>query len=207
MSAYLTSPMSARPSFVPPRQTDLFGAADEAPAGFRYEADLIGPSDEADLARRLTELPFEPFDFHGHLAHRHVVGFGLRYDYASRQVRTAPPIPDWLMPLRDKAGAFSGQPAESFVQVLINQYRPGAGIGWHRDKPHFEQVVGVSLLSPCTLRFRRKDGATWERRSLIVEPRSAYLLSDASRHLWEHSIPPGEDLRYSITFRTLAERS
>jgi len=119
-------------------------------------------------------------------------------------MRAAPAIPEWLMPLRDKVGAFSGRPAEAFVQVLVNQYRPGAGIGWHRDKPHFEEVVRVSLLSPGAFRFRLKDGAAWERRSLIVEPRSAYPLSGPSRHLWEHSIPPGDALRYSITFRTLA---
>jgi len=196
--------MNARSSFKAPRQTDLFGAPEVTPPGFRYQADLIDPVAEADLARRLGKLPFEPFDFHGHLAHRHVVGFGLRYDYASRQVRSAPAIADWLMPLRDKVGAFAGRSADAFVQVLINQYRPGAGIGWHRDKPHFEQVVGVSLLSPCTFRFRLKDGDAWERQSLAVAPRSAYLLSGASRHLWEHSIPPGDALRYSITFRTLA---
>jgi hypothetical protein len=92
------------------------------------------------------------------------------------------------------------------VQVLINQYRPGAGIGWRRDKAHFDEVIGVSLLSPCIFRFRRKAGEAWERRSLIVEPRSAYLLSGASRHLWEHSIPSGDSNRYSITFRTLARR-
>jgi len=187
-------------------QADLFGAPDERPNGFRYQSDLIDPSEEVDLARGLAELPFAPFDFHGHLANRHVAGFGLRYDYASGQVREAPAIPDWLLPLREKVGAFAGRPAESFVQVLINQYRPGAGIGWHRDKPHFEEVVGVSLLSPRSFRFRRKGGATWERQSLIVEPRSAYLLSGPSRHVWEHSIPPGDSLRYSITFRTLAER-
>jgi alkylated DNA repair dioxygenase AlkB len=183
---------------------DLFGAPEPAPAGFRYQPDILDAPEEAALARRLAELPFEPFDFHGHLAHRHVVGFGLRYDYASRQVRAAPPIPGWLTPLRDQIGAFSGQSADAFVQVLINQYRPGAGIGWHRDKPQFDAVVGVSLLSPCTFRFRRKVGEAWERKSLIVEPRSAYLLTGAARHVWEHSIPPAERLRYSITFRTLA---
>ena len=89
------------------------------------------------------------------------------------------------------------RPAVSFVQVLINQNRSGAGIGWDRDKPHFEEGGGVSLLSPGAFRFRRKDGAAWDRRSLIVEPRSAYPLSGPSR-------PPGDALRYSITFRTLA---
>ena len=186
------------------KQPDLFGAAKATPDGFRYQPDLIDGLEEADLVRRLGELPFEPFDFHGHLANRQVVGFGLRYDYASRQVRAAPTIPDWLMPLRDKVGAFAGPPAEAFVQVLINEYRPGAGIGWHKDKPHVDEVVGVSLLAPCTFRFRRKTGETWARQSAVVAPRSAYLLSGAARHGWEHSLPPLEQHRYSITFRTLA---
>jgi alkylated DNA repair dioxygenase AlkB len=209
MTSYLGFPMNARSSVTAPRakldQADLFGARDETPSGFLYQPGFIDLSDEAALAPRLAELPFAPFNFRGHLANRLVTGFGLRYDYASRQVRAAPPIPDWLARLREKVGAFAGQPAESFVQVLINEYPPGAGIGWHKDKPHFDEVVGVSLLSPITFRFRRKVGAAWERRSVIVEPRSAYLLAGASRHLWEHSIPPGDSHRYSITFRTLAE--
>jgi alkylated DNA repair dioxygenase AlkB len=96
-----------------------------------------------------------------------------------------------------------GRPAEAFRQVLINEYRPGAGIGWHRDKAQFGEVVGVSLLHPCVLRFRRKAGATWDRASLTVEPRSAYLLSGPARTFGEHSIPPLDQLRYSITLRTL----
>jgi alkylated DNA repair dioxygenase AlkB len=185
-------------------QPDLFGAAQATPDGFRYQADLIDGLEEAELARRLTELPFEPFDFHGHLANRRVVGFGLRYDYASRQVRAAASIPDWLLPLRDKVGQFAGPPSEAFVQVLINEYLPGAGIGWHKDKPHFDEVVGVSLLAPCTFRFRRKTADSWARRSVTVAPRSAYLLSGAARSSWEHSVPPLDQHRYSITFRTLA---
>ena len=188
-------------------QTDLFGvpASDVGPEGFHYQRDLITADEEEDLAAELARLPFEPFDFHGHLAHRHVVGFGYRYDYSSRTVRTAAPIPAFLQPLRRKIGAFTGLASEAFEQVLINQYGPGAGIGWHRDKPHFEEVVGVSLLAPCTLRFRKKLGERWERLSLPVEPRSAYLMTGPSRHVWEHSIPPLEQPRYSITMRTLAD--
>jgi alkylated DNA repair dioxygenase AlkB len=95
-------------------------------------------------------------------------------------------------------------PPDAFVQVLVNAYRPGAGIGWHRDKPHFEEVVGVSLLAPCTLRFRKKAAERWDRMAVPVEPRSAYLMTGPSRHLWEHSIPPLDQPRYSITMRTLA---
>jgi len=185
-------------------QLDLFGAENALPAGFRQTAGIIDPADEAALAEELATLDFQPFDFHGHLANRRVVGFGLRYDYGRRDVIAAPPIPTWLAPLRDKVAAFAGRPAEALVQVLINEYAPGAGIGWHRDKPHFDEVVGVSLLAPCAFRFRRRTGETWARRSLIVEPHSAYLLSGPSRTEWEHSIPPLEALRYSITFRTLA---
>jgi alkylated DNA repair dioxygenase AlkB len=184
-------------------QPDLFGASAPGPEGFLYQPDLLTPAEEADLAGELARLPFEPFDFHGHLAHRQVVGFGYRYDYASRAVHAAAPIPAFLEPLRQKVGVFSGRPPEVFVQVLINEYRPGAGIGWHRDKPHFEDVVGVSLLAPCTFRFRRETGARWERISVPIEPRSAYLMTGPARRVWEHSIPPLERHRYSITLRTL----
>ena len=185
-------------------QPDLFAEREAGPEGFRYRADLLEAAEAALLAQRLADLPFQPFDFHGHLANRQVVGFGLRYDYATRQVKAAPPIPDWLMGLREKAAFFADRPAEAFVQVLINAYPPGSGIGWHKDKPHFEEVVGVSLGAPCTLRFRLKKGEGWERQSLLVEPRSAYLLSGPARWLWEHSIPPLQAHRHSITFRTLA---
>ncbi|AZO46060.1 alpha-ketoglutarate-dependent dioxygenase AlkB [Mesorhizobium sp. M7D.F.Ca.US.005.01.1.1] len=189
------------------RQRDLFGAGDDLPEGFVYQSELITPQEEAELARHLEGLPFEAFDFHGHLANRRVVGFGLRYDYDRREVLEAPPIPDFLLPLRVKVAAFASRPAEAFAQVLINEYRPGAGIGWHRDKPHFEDVAGVSLLAPCIFRLRRKSGAKWDRRTIGVEPRSAYLMTGPSRTEWEHSIPPVDLHRYSITLRTLRSRN
>jgi len=185
-------------------QADLFAAAPPAPEGFSYAPALITPAEEAALMAELAALPFAPFDFHGHLANREVVGFGFRYDYSRRAVMAAPPIPDFLAPLRDKVGAFAGLAGADFVQLLINRYRPGAGIGWHKDKPQFETVAGVSLGAPCLFRFRRKAGAGWDRLSLTVEPRSAYLLTGPARHEWEHSIPPLDAPRYSITFRTLA---
>ncbi len=181
---------------------DLFGPP--TPEGFRYQPDLISPVDEARLAAALETLPFEPFDFHGHFAHREVVGFGYRYDYASRAVNAAAPIPDFLQPLRTRVAAFAGREPDAFQQCLINRYRAGAGIGWHRDKPHFEVVAGVSLLSPCTMRFRLKRGAGWDRLTAPLEPRSAYLLTGPARHQWEHSIAAHPEPRHSITFRTLA---
>ncbi|MER8374303.1 alpha-ketoglutarate-dependent dioxygenase AlkB [Mesorhizobium sp. M1406] len=189
------------------RQADLFGAIDNLPEGFFYRPDLITPEEETELARHLEGLPFQAFDFHGHLANRRVVGFGLRYDYDRREVVEAPPIPDFLLSLRKKVAILASRPAEAFAQVLINEYQPGAGIGWHRDKPHFEDVSGVSLLAPCSFRLRRKNGTRWDRQTILVEPRSAYLMTGPSRTEWEHSIPPLAGHRYSITLRTLRSQN
>lgn len=177
------------------------------PEGFRYHPDLLSTEEEGALARELEQLPFKSFDFQGFRANRQVVSFGYRYDYDRRVVIEAAPSPPFLEPLRRKVAPLFDRPAEFFRRVLINEYRPGAGIGWHRDKAQFDEVVGVSLLAPCTLRFRRKAGETWDRASLTVEPRSAYLLSGPARTLWEHSIPALDRLRYSITLRTLVANS
>ncbi|MER8571603.1 alpha-ketoglutarate-dependent dioxygenase AlkB [Mesorhizobium sp. M1338] len=118
-----------------------------------------------------------------------------------------PPIPDFLLSLRKKVAILASRPAEAFAQVLINEYQPGAGIGWHRDKPHFEDVAGVSLLAPCSFRLRRKNGTRWDRQTILVEPRSAYLMTGPSRTEWEHSIPPLAEHRYSITLRTLRSQN
>jgi len=194
----------ARPS--PSAQADLFAAPCGLPDGFRYQADILSAGEEEALARELEAAPFKPFDFQGFLANRRVVSFGFRYDYGSRSVVEAAPFPSFLEPLRRKIAAIFDRSEESFRQVLINEYQPGAGIGWHRDKAQFDEVVGVSLLAPCSLRFRRKAGEGWERASLDVEPRSAYLLSGPARTEWEHSIPALDRLRYSITLRTLVAK-
>jgi alkylated DNA repair dioxygenase AlkB len=191
-----------------PLQPDLFGAAnaeDElGPPGLGYWPGVLTPEAEAELAAKIAELPFQPFDFHGYLGNRRTVSFGLRYDYGRRTVEDAQPIPDYLLELRDQMATLVGRPPEDFVQGLVNEYAPGAGIGWHRDRPQFGLVMGVSLLSPCMMRFRRKNGASWDRMYTPLAPRSAYRLSGPARSEWEHSITPMEVLRYSVTFRTLA---
>ena len=188
-------------------QPSLFDAPEPAmPEGFRYQPDLIGPEEETELLGILAKQPFAPFDFNGYLGSRQVLSFGLRYDYGVRKVLETEPIPAWLQPLRSRVAAFCSQSTDDFVQVLINQYRIGAGVGWHRDRPQFGDVVGVSLLSPCPFRFRLKQGDRWLRRSMVVEPRSAYLISGPARWEWKHSISPVGAHRYSITFRTLRRR-
>jgi len=181
-------------------QPDLF-AAKTLPPGFAYSENRIDSALEQTLLRRIETLPFKPFEFQGFLGNRRVVSFGWRYDYAGRSLKASDPMPDFLLPLRDIAADFANLPADRFQQALVTEYAPGAGIGWHRDKPMFEDVVAFSLLAPCTLRLRRKDGTAWTRRAQVVAPRSAYLLRGPARFDWEHSIPPLDRLRYSITFR------
>lgn len=180
---------------------DLFGQA-QAPSGFAYAPDVIAPADEKALVQAFQALPFKPFEFHGYLGNRRIVSFGHRYDYAARTLRDAEPMPEFLEPLKQTASQFTGIPADAFQQALVTEYAPGAGIGWHRDKPMFEHVVGFSFLAPCTLRLRRKGDTSWERKSVALAPRSAYLLRAAVREDWEHSIAPMDVLRYSVTLRT-----
>lgn len=187
-------------------QPSLFDPAPppDLPEGLRYRPDLIAPDEERDLVAAVEALSFKPFEFHGFTGHRQVVSFGWRYDFARRSLDPTTPIPDFLLLLRDKVAAFTGHAPEAFEQALVSLYEPGAAIGWHRDRPEFRDVAGVSLLTPCRFRLRRAAGGGWERKAFEAAPRSAYLLSGPSRTEWEHSIPPLEARRYSVTFRTRA---
>ena len=176
-----------------------------APRGFRYEEDIVSEAEEAALVASLALLDLKPFEFHGHLGNRRVASFGLRYDFARRSVQTADQFPSFLADLRKKVAKFAGRLVDEFRQIGVNQYPPGAGIGWHKDKSQFGVIVGVSLLAPATMRFRRKEGNRWLRVSQGLLPRSIYILEGEARTMWEHSIPPMDALRYSLTFRTLAE--
>jgi alkylated DNA repair dioxygenase AlkB len=188
-----------------PDQNDLFAAISKEPNGLRYQEDIITLEEEQALIERFKALPFKPFEFHGFLGKRRVVSFRWRYDFAGRALRNSDPIPDFLLSLRHKAAAIAGASMDSFQQVLINEYEPGAGVGWHRDKPMFQQVAGFSLGASCTMRFRLKRGLDWERASHHIHPRSAYLLDGSARWGWEHSIPPVKKLRYSVTFRNFVD--
>ena len=190
-----------------PDQHDLLPDAPAAPAlpeGFRYGPDVLRPADESHLLERIRALPLKEFEFHGYTAKRRTISFGYHYDFAHARLDRADDIPAWLLPLRDTVADFAGLAPDLLVHVLILEYGPGATIGWHRDKASFGDVIGVSLLSACRFRLRRKAGSRWERAALTVEPRSAYLLRGPSRTEWEHSIPAVDALRYSVTFRSLA---
>ena len=194
-------------------QFKFFDGAGEAcetpskfPEGFRYKTELLDRAEEEALISRVRELPFREFEFHGYTGKRRVVSFGWHYDFSARHLRKADDIPDYLLPLRETAAAFAGLEPVKLQHVLVIEYGVGAGIGWHRDKDVFGEVVGISLHAPCVLRFRRAvGGKKWERVKLSAEARSAYHLSGPARTQWEHSIPSVDALRYSITFRNMRE--
>ena len=189
-----------------PTQLALFEApAPVAPDGFAYRPELIAPEEKQALAARFQTLPFKPYEFRGYLGARRTVAFGWRYTGDGQAIEQVQPIPDFLQAVRAKAAAFAGLEPEALAQAMVTDYPPGAPIGWHRDRPAFGQVIGVSLLAsaPLRLRLERPDGG-WDRVTKVLEPRSAYRLSGPARHQWQHSIPPLDRQRYSITFRTLA---
>jgi alkylated DNA repair protein (DNA oxidative demethylase) len=175
-------------------------------AGLRYGEEFIDEAEAATLAEHLVTADLSPFRFHGWLGNRKTLSFGWRYDFDDASFSPAETIPDWLAPLRRKAADFAGVQPADFVHVLLARYDPGAGIGWHRDRDVFDQVVGISLGTPATLRFRRRKPGGFDRASVELAPRSAYLLSGEARWEWEHSIVPGDRLRFSITFRALSDK-
>jgi alkylated DNA repair dioxygenase AlkB len=184
-------------------QATLF--AEPLLAGLDYREEFLTRDEEGALIEQLETLDLSPFRFHGWTGNRKTQSFGWRYDFDDASFSPTEPSPIWLQPLRSKAAALAQVAPDEIAHVLTARYDPGAGIGWHKDRSVFEKIVGVSLGSPAILRFRQRDGSSFNRFSLPVEPRSVYLLSGEARHEWEHQIVPGGALRFSITFRTLSE--
>ena len=174
--------------------------------GLAYREELIDEAEETRLIAAMESLRLSPFRFQGWTGKRQTLTFGWRYDFDDRSFEPAEPLPGWLLPLRDKAAGLGDIEPGEFVHALITRYDPGAGIGWHRDRPQFGIVAGISLAGPAQLRFRRRTGNGFQRTGIELQPRSAYLLSGEVREQWEHSISTHERLRFSITFRTLSER-
>ena len=187
-----------------PAQLALF-SDDKRPIGLRYQSDFISEEEERALIGHFGSLPLAPFQFGAFEGKRRVASFGWRYDFLDQRLHAAEPLPAWIMPAATRAEAFAALPTGAIQHVLFTEYEKGVGIGWHRDKADFDLVFGLSLGSPCKFRFRRKAGRGWQRFTLDAAPRSLYLMSGEARSTWEHGIPPVETVRYSVTFRTMAE--
>lgn len=188
-------------------QPDLFGTPPPNPCpveGLQVRAAIVSAEDEAAITSHIDSAGLEPFMFQGWLGKRLTASFGSAYDYTRGAVMPAPPIPNWLLPLRTRLAQWAGLAPEQLTQALVIRYDRGAGIGWHRDRPQYGTVIGVSLGATDTMRLRRRrpDGG-FDRYALPLLPREAYLLDGPARSEWEHSIAPVDHTRWSVTFRTL----
>jgi len=190
-------------------QTELFGADQVLPNGLVYRADFLDADEEAALLEAIAALPLHEAHYKGWRARRRVASYGSSYDFDANALQRGGPLPVAFGALRERLADWIGVASASFTNALIAEYRPGTPLGWHRDVPDFERVVGVSLASACRMRFRpyppRSPRAS-EVLTLELAPRSAYLLQGDARWRWQHSIAPTPALRYSITLRTPAER-
>jgi hypothetical protein len=185
-------------------QPDLFGEA--GLSGLFQAGAFVTPGEEQMLIGSIDAVELFPFRFHGWLGKRLTASYGWRYDFDDASFSPAEAIPDWLLPLRAEAARFARLQTDELVQTLLIRYDPGAGIGWHRDRPVFEHVLGISLGAPATMRFRRRRRGGYDRVSALLPPRSIYHLTGEARHEWEHSIAAMEVTRWSITFRSLSEK-
>lgn len=205
-------------------QLDLFSVETLAPPppqqvlpeGLVYQPEFLSVEEERDLLAHLAGVGYAEIRMHGVVAKRRAAHFGMDYEYQTAAVAPGVPIPAFLLPLRERVGTLAGRRPEEFAELLVTEYPAGAGIGWHRDAPAFEIVVGISLLAACTMQFRpwpvvkaatgssRASRASREKPlSLVLEPRSAYIIRGPSRSAWQHYIPTTPERRISLTFRTL----
>lgn len=175
----------------------------EEPAGLRYLEELLTPAEHNGLTQTLAGLDYGEVRMHGQAAKRVVRHYGVRYDYDSAGIQPGEPMPSWLDGLRASCAELLGTAPADLAEVLLTRYPPGATIGWHRDAPAFGEVVGVSLQSPCVMRFQRGKGEERRVFEQALQPRSAYVLAGKARTVWQHSIPAVPDERYSVTFRTI----
>lgn len=189
-------------------QIELFAQGRELPEGFVYQAEFISKDEESELLHVIDEIEFGEVRMHGVVARRRVAHYGRGYEYNSAGLTEAAPIPEFLLRLRERVASFAARSADEFAEVLVTDYPEGAPIGWHRDAPPFDIIVGVSLLSDCTMYFRPwphlpKRASRAAPVTQFLARRSAYILRGASRTQWQHHIPPTKTRRISITFRTL----
>jgi alkylated DNA repair dioxygenase AlkB len=175
------------------------------PQGMTYRSEFIDRDEERALLDHIGTLPLREAQYRQYTARRRTVNYGFAYDFMHQKANPAPPIPEFLAPLRMRAAQWAGVAPEEFVQALVAEYTPGTPLGWHRDVPDFELIVGISLGGTARIRFRPYPWKPELRKkvfALELEPRSAYILRDTARWGWQHSIPPTKELRHSITFRT-----
>jgi alkylated DNA repair dioxygenase AlkB len=187
------------------KQGNLFGILQHLPPGLVYQPDFISRDEEAALLAEIRNLPLQEAKYKEYTAKRRIISYGASYDFSSNELVPAGPIPPFLHTLRERIARWVDVSDSRFTHALIAEYKTGTQLGWHRDVPDFEIIVGISLGGACRMRLRpypAKKGRNADAFSLHLEPRSAYQMRGEARWGWQHSIPPTKTMRYSITFRT-----
>lgn len=173
----------------------------QLPPGLKLAHEVLCPAEEAALfgliaASGLACSAYDPGNT------RSSTSYGWKYDFAGDRFVPCAPIPQGFRAIAEKAAAFAGLGYDDIAECLLNRYEPGAVIQPHLDKPVWEHVIGVSLGVPATMMFRHP--VSGEGRPVELPPRSMYLLAGDARHIWQHSLPPMQGTRYSITFRSFS---
>jgi alkylated DNA repair dioxygenase AlkB len=195
------------------RDPSLFDVAAKVPDGFIYHPNFLSAAEEQELIQEIQKLHLVPFKYYQFTGKRRTASFGWQYEFGASEITTAPEIPAFLLGVRTRAGTLFNMDPNRLVQASIIEYSTGSPIGWHRDIPYFGVVFGISLGAACRMRFRKYNRARSKnlRRdeilSIELQPRAIYLMSGASREMWQHSIPPVKELRYAIMMRTLRAKS
>jgi len=174
--------------------------------GFCYYTNFISAEEGILLLKQMPTLDWQEIKMFNQTAKRRVIHLGLNYTYANRSVTPTTPPPAFLHPFIIRSATILKVEPQEIAEILITEYPVGAGIGWHRDAPVFDKILGVSLGSDCMIKFRIKRDEEYEIIKVGLSPNSAYLLSGVARSQWQHSIPPVKIKRYSITFRTLKNK-
>lgn len=180
----------------------------QQPQGWTYDTDFLTALEEDALLAEVRALPFQASQYRQWQARRRIVSFGGHYDFSQRELQPAPPMPAFLEPWRLRVGQWSGIAAADLTQGTIIEYAPGTPLGWHRDVPDFEEIVGMSLLGHARMRFRPYPPEAGQRAVFAIDlaPRSIYVMRDTVRWKWQHAVSPTKELRYAITFRTRRPR-
>jgi alkylated DNA repair dioxygenase AlkB len=187
----------------------LFELPANLPEGFFYKRNFVSETEEQELIKEIQKLSLVSFKYYQFTGKRRTAGFGWQYEFGRDEITKASDIPEFLLPLRERAGKLFEIDSDTLAQASIVEYPVGAPIGWHRDIPQFGTIIGLSLGAACRMRLRRyqrvrpKASRRGETVPIELQPRSIYIMSGPSRQLWQHSIPPVKELRYSIVMRTL----
>ncbi len=171
--------------------------------------DFVTPAEEERILLRISQAPWMTE------LSRRVQHYGYRYSYTgtSRPVPAAP-FPRWAEVMADRLRERFGGTLP--VQCIVNEYRPGQGIGMHADHRDFGPVVAsLSLADDWPMRFRPRSVRPYARDGqpgdevAVLPRRSVLVLSGAARGAWMHGIDRTDSARaaatrLSATFRTIA---